>query len=71
LAGLLLQYVSMHFSEPALVESFAKFWRRKSVQQRIDRTIHRQNKNYYPSVQIGYKFYIQVYLNLINCTKYF
>lgn len=76
---MLPRYIITHFSEPILVEPFAKFRRGKSVQQRIDRTIQRQDKNHYPGVQIGYKFhnlYVIIIFHLFvsfkfNCaTKY-
>jgi len=53
LSGIFPRYIHADFSEPTLVEPLAKFRRGKSVQQRVNRAVHWQDKNHYPSVQIS------------------
>lgn len=47
------RHIHADFSEPTLVEPLAKFRRRKSVQQWVNRAVHWQDKNHYPSVQVS------------------
>lgn len=53
LSGIFPRHIHADFSEPTLVEPLAKFRRGKSIQQRINRAVHWQNKDNYPGMQIS------------------